>query len=132
MTTREARIAETFVELADTLVAEFDVIDFLHILADRIVEFLDVDAVGIMLADERGRPHPVASSNEQARLIEAYTAQKGQGLAWTASGPDNPSAAPLCRPCAPPGRPSLRGLKSSASSPPKPSPCAFAIRPSGP
>ncbi|MDQ3717272.1 MAG: hypothetical protein M3381_14875 [Actinomycetota bacterium] len=59
--------------------AEFDVIDFLHILADRIVDFLDVDAVGIMLADERGRPHPVASSNEQARLIEAYTAQKGEG-----------------------------------------------------
>lgn len=79
MTTREERIAETFVGLADTLVAQFDVLDFLHILADRIVEFLDVDAVGIMLADERGRPHPVVSSNEQARLIELYTAQKGQG-----------------------------------------------------
>lgn len=79
MTTREERIAQTFVELADTVVAEFDVIDFLHTLTDRIVELLDVDAVGIMLADERGRPHPMASSSEQARLIELYTAQNGEG-----------------------------------------------------
>jgi transcriptional regulator with GAF, ATPase, and Fis domain len=78
MTTREERIAQTFVELAGT-VAEFDVIDFLHTLTDRIVELLDVDAVGIMLADERGRPHPMASSSEQARLIELYTAQNGEG-----------------------------------------------------
>lgn len=77
--TREARLAETFVELADTLVAEFDVIDFLHTLAYRIVEFIDADAVGIMLADQRGRPHPVASSSEQARLIEAYVAHSREG-----------------------------------------------------
>ena len=58
MTTREERIAETFVELADTLVAEFDVIDFLHTLAYRCVELLDADAVGIMLADQRGGSAP--------------------------------------------------------------------------
>ncbi len=32
---REQLLAVTFVELADTLVAEFDVVDFLHGLADR-------------------------------------------------------------------------------------------------
>lgn len=133
MTTREERIAQTFVELADTVVAEFDVIDFLHTLTDRIVELLDVDAVVIMLADERGRPHPMASSSEQARLIELYTAQNGEGpLAWTASGLDGRSAARTCRRCAPHGRLSPRVLKSLASSPLKPSPCACAIRPSGP
>jgi transcriptional regulator with GAF, ATPase, and Fis domain len=79
MTTREERIVATFVELADTLVAEFDVIDFLHTLAYRIVEIVDVDAVGIMLADEDGLPHPAASSSEEARLIELYVAQNCEG-----------------------------------------------------
>ena len=51
---REELIADTFVELADTLVAEFDAIDFLHILIERAVDLLDVDAGGIMLTDDRG------------------------------------------------------------------------------
>jgi len=79
MTTREERIAETFVELADTLVADFDVIDFLHILADRSVELLDADAAGIMLADQRGGLHPVASSTEEARLVELFEQQSNEG-----------------------------------------------------
>lgn len=77
--TREARIAETFVDLADTLVADFDVIDFLHTLAHRSVELLDVDAVGIMLGDPRGGLHPIASSSEEARLIELYEQQNNEG-----------------------------------------------------
>ncbi len=77
--TREDRIAETFVELADTLVADFDVIDFLHILADRSVELLDADAAGIMLGDQRGGLHPVASSVEEARLIELFEHQNNEG-----------------------------------------------------
>ena len=52
---REQLLAATFVELADTLVAEFDVADFLHGLADWTVQLLDVDAAGLMLADQRGR-----------------------------------------------------------------------------
>ena len=43
---REQRLARVFVELADTLVAEFDVIDFLHTLTDRSVELLGADAAG--------------------------------------------------------------------------------------
>ena len=51
---RETRISELFVVLADTLIDDFDVVDFLHVLADACIELLDVDAVGLMLANQRG------------------------------------------------------------------------------
>src|SRR6201996_3048449 len=76
---REQLLAATFVELADTLVAEFDVTDFLHGLADRAVQLLDVDAAGLMLADQRGSLRVVASSTEQARLVELFQLQHDQG-----------------------------------------------------
>lgn len=66
-------------ELADTLVAHFDVIDFLHILASRSVELLDASAAGIMLADQRGELQVVASSSEEARLVELYELQNNEG-----------------------------------------------------
>ncbi len=76
---REQLLAETFVELADTLVADFDVVDFLHGLADRAVQLLDVDAAGLMLADQRGALRVIASSTEQARLVELFQLQHDQG-----------------------------------------------------
>jgi transcriptional regulator with GAF, ATPase, and Fis domain len=79
MTSREQLLATTFVDLADTLVADFDVIDFLHTLATRSVELLDVDAAGIMLADQRGGLHVMASSAEEARLLELYELQNNEG-----------------------------------------------------
>ena len=79
MTTRERLLATTFVDLADTLVADFDVIDFLYTLATRSVELLDADAAGIMLADHDGGLHVMASSAEEARLLELYELQNNEG-----------------------------------------------------
>jgi ANTAR domain/GAF domain len=76
---REQRLAETFVELADTLVDDFDVIDFLQILAARCVELLDVAAAGIMLADPGGSLMTVAASDERARLLELFEIQSDEG-----------------------------------------------------
>ena len=77
--TREQRLARAFVELADTLVAQFDVIDFLHTLTERCVELLSVDAAGLMLADQRGQLRVIASSAESARLVEIFELQHSEG-----------------------------------------------------
>src|SRR5579859_195236 len=72
-------LSETFVELTDTMVADFDVIDFLHVLTDRSVQLLDVSAAGLLLADPRGELRVVAASSEAARLLELFQLQNQQG-----------------------------------------------------
>jgi transcriptional regulator with GAF, ATPase, and Fis domain len=72
-------LSDTFVELTDTMVAGFDVIDFLHMLTDRSVQLLDVKAAGLLLADPRGELRVVAASSEAARLIELFQLQNDQG-----------------------------------------------------
>lgn len=85
---REAQIVETFLELADTLVADFDIIDALTVLASRCVEILDADATGILLADSNEQLNLVAASSEQARLVELFQLQSEEGpcLAAYATG----------------------------------------------
>ncbi len=73
------RLSATFVELADSLVADFDVIDFLHLLTTRCTELLDVTAAGVLLADSAGDLRVLAASNEQVRLVELFQLQNDQG-----------------------------------------------------
>jgi GAF domain-containing protein len=75
----DERMARTFVELADTMVAGFDLMDFLHTLTERCVELLDVDAAGLLLADGRGTLQLVAASTEQARIAELFQVQNDEG-----------------------------------------------------
>ncbi len=63
----DQRVAQTFVELADTLVERFDSIKFLQVLAERCVELLAVDAAVILLADERGALELMAASGKRVR-----------------------------------------------------------------
>jgi GAF domain-containing protein len=79
MMAREQRLAEVFVELADTLVEEFDVVDFLQTLTERCVELVDTDAAGLMLDDQRGDLQVVAYTHESARLLELFELQKDEG-----------------------------------------------------
>jgi transcriptional regulator with GAF, ATPase, and Fis domain len=72
-------LSETFVELTDTMVAEFDVIDFLHVLTRRSVQLLDVSAAGLLLTSPRGELRVVAASSEAARLLELFQLQSDQG-----------------------------------------------------
>ena len=72
-------LSETFVELTDTMVADFDVIDFLHVLTNRSAQLLDVAAAGLLLADPRGELRVLAASSEAARLLELFQLQADQG-----------------------------------------------------
>jgi GAF domain-containing protein len=77
--TVDERMAQVFVELADTLVAGFDLMDFLHTLTERCVELLDVDAAGLLLADSGGVLRLVAASTEQAKVVELFQIQNDEG-----------------------------------------------------
>ncbi len=77
--TREEHLLAAMVEAVDTLVDDFDLIDFLHQLCDRCNELLDVTAVGVMLADPDGRLQVIAASDEHTRLLELFALQTDQG-----------------------------------------------------
>ena len=80
MTTVSAqRLATIFVEVADTLVDEFDLIDFLHMLTDRAASLVDAAAVGIVLADPHGKLEFMAGSNENVKLLELFQLQNQEG-----------------------------------------------------
>ena len=72
-------LSDTFVDLADTMVADFDVIDFLHMLTDRSVRLLPASAAGVLLADPRGELRVAAASSEAAGLVELFQIQNDQG-----------------------------------------------------
>lgn len=75
---RYERLAQVFVELADTLVTDFDAVDFLHTLTDSSVEVMDVQAAGLMLADQRGTLH-VAASTGEVDLLELFELEQQRG-----------------------------------------------------
>ena len=76
---REQQLLKAFIEFADTIVDQYDVVEFLHRLAMRCVELVDASEAGIMLADRDGTLHYVASSSERMRLIELFELQHDEG-----------------------------------------------------
>jgi GAF domain-containing protein len=77
--TREADVVRSLVEMADTLVDDYDVVDLLTGLTDRCVSLLDVSAAGVMLASPSGGLGLVASSSEAMRLLELFELQAQEG-----------------------------------------------------
>jgi GAF domain-containing protein len=76
---RDTRLVQTFVELADTLVNDFDVVEFLDLLVRRALEGFDAAEAGILLADPAGTLHLMASSSERTRSLELFQLQNEEG-----------------------------------------------------
>jgi hypothetical protein len=79
MKDREKWLAETLVLLADTLTADFDVIDFMSTLVEGIQGLIDASEVGLMLADPQGNLRVMAYSTERMRLLELLEVQSNEG-----------------------------------------------------
>ena len=73
------RLANVFVELAHTLVDEFDLIDFLHTVTARTSELAGAAAAGLVLADHSGQLQFMAASEERAKLLELFQIQANEG-----------------------------------------------------
>ncbi len=73
------KLATAFVNLADTLVDDFDVLDLLQVLVGQCVDLLDAAAAGILLADEQQRLRVAVASSERARLMDLFQLQNDEG-----------------------------------------------------
>ncbi|MGI5171263.1 ANTAR domain-containing protein [Spirillospora sp. CA-253888] len=103
---REGRVLAALVDLADTLVADFDLADLLHRVTRHCVELLRVDGAGVMYAAPDRALRLMASSTEQVRVLELFELDADTGPGMTAyrtgqvthyihPGPGDPSWEPV-------------------------------------
>ena len=76
---QQALTASTFVEIVDTLVTDFDVIEVLTLLSSRCVDLLEAAAAGILLADTEGHLRVIGASTEEIGLLELFQIQTDAG-----------------------------------------------------
>src|SRR5258708_7322722 len=88
--TREADVVKSLVEMADTLVDDYDIVDMLTGVTDRRVHLLGVSAAGVMLASPAGGLALVASPIEAMRLLELFERQAQEGPCLDAFRPGEP------------------------------------------
>ena len=72
-------LAALFVEVADTLVVDFDIVDFLHMVTTRTADITRADAAGLVLADAHKRLQFMAASTESAKMLELFQLQAQEG-----------------------------------------------------
>jgi transcriptional regulator with GAF, ATPase, and Fis domain len=76
---REARLARVVVDLTDTLVSGYDVVDLMSMLAARAVDLLEVTATAVILVGPRGALSVAAASSESSRLLEVFAVDGESG-----------------------------------------------------
>ena len=73
------KLAEVFVEVADTLVVDFDIVDFLQMVTTRTADMTRAEAAGLLLANERDQLQFMAASQESVKLLELFQLQSEEG-----------------------------------------------------
>jgi GAF domain-containing protein len=76
---REERLARTLVELADSLVDNFDVVDLTVRLTERSVELLDASAAGLLLVNGHGSLSLMAATSRASEAVELFQIQNDEG-----------------------------------------------------
>ncbi len=89
---RQAKLAQRFVALADTLVDDFDLVEVLDGLMSTCLDLLEVDEAGLLLTDVKGNLQRVASSSEEARVLELLQVQTREGPCFDAVQSGEPVA----------------------------------------
>lgn len=72
-------LSDFFVEVADTLVDEFDVVDFLDDLTAKAAVVSGAAAVGLVLSDHQDRVRFMAASNQSGKMLELLQIQNDEG-----------------------------------------------------
>ncbi|GIH93685.1 transcriptional regulator [Planobispora siamensis] len=88
----ERRVGRIFVELADTLTEDFDIMDYLDNLACHGAEVPGVSACVVLLADPVGPLSIVAASSESARMVGVSQLRHQEGPSLQAYQ----TGAPVC------------------------------------
>ncbi len=73
------KLAAVFVEVADTLVVDFDIVDFLQMVTTRSADMTRAEAAGLVLANERNQLQFMAASQESVKLLELFQLQSEEG-----------------------------------------------------
>ncbi|MYT41768.1 MULTISPECIES: ANTAR domain-containing protein [Streptomyces] len=81
---REARVSAALIDLADTLVADFDAAAFLYRVTEHCTALLDIDDAGLMLAAAPGSLRLIAATSEAARTVELFELDASEGPCHTA------------------------------------------------
>lgn len=76
--TREAALATALVELADTLMVDYDALEHLYRLTERCTEVLDAAAAGVLLMQD-AQLNLAAASSHELRTLEVFEAQQREG-----------------------------------------------------
>ncbi|MFB2585338.1 GAF and ANTAR domain-containing protein [Herbiconiux liukaitaii] len=77
--TREARLSQTFITLADTLVEDYDIVDFLQTLVEETVQVLEAADAGILLPNESGALKVAAATSERSHLVSLLQLDADEG-----------------------------------------------------